>query len=51
MNGYQLLTQEQREDLDRLVEKNTHADITPLEAAHIRAYEVLCAQLEIEYSK
>jgi len=51
MAGYELLTSKQREELDRLTEKATHADITPLEAATIRGYEVLCSRLEIEYKK
>lgn len=51
MSGYQLLTQEQREELDRLTEKQTHGELSGVEAIALCEYDVLCTRLVIEYNK
>lgn len=50
--GYQLLTNEQRADMDTLVELCTHQDtmlFAPLDAIHLSEYESFCDRLEREY--
>ena len=51
MNGYKLLTQEQREEMNRLNEKATHTGLNPLESVTLVEYERLCERLEQEKDK
>jgi hypothetical protein len=54
MTGYQLLTDQQREEMDNLLERCSHQDtmrFTPLDSIHLCEYERLCARLEREYEK
>jgi len=51
--GYDLLTTEQREEMDNLQERCTHQatmTFTPLDSIHLCEYERLCDRLEREYS-
>jgi len=52
VTGYELLTKEQREEMDNLQERCTHQStmrFTPLDAIHLCEYERLCNRLEREY--
>lgn len=52
LTGYELLTKEQREEMDNLQERCTHQvtmRFTQLDAIHLREYENLCERLEREY--
>ncbi len=51
VTGYELLTQEQREEMDNLQERCTHRAtmrFTPLDSIHLYEYERLCKRLERE---
>lgn len=53
MTGYQLLTDEQRQEMDDLTERATHQDtmrFTALDAENLVAYQALVERLEHEYN-
>ncbi|WP_445766807.1 hypothetical protein [Rheinheimera sp.] len=53
-SGYELLTDEQRAEMDNLSERSFHKDtmrFTALDALHLTEYENLCSRLEIENQK
>lgn len=53
-SGYQLLTDEQRTEMDNLTERSTHSAsmrFSELDAIHLSEYENLCARLQAEYLK
>lgn len=54
MTGYELMTDEQRQEWDDLNERATHQDtmrFTPLDAEHLAEYEALAKRLEDEHRK
>lgn len=54
MTGYQLLTVEQRQEMDFLEECRTHSAtmvFTDLDAIHLAEYHALVVRLESEYRK
>lgn len=54
MTGYELLTEEQRQEMDFLEERRTHSAtmvFTDLDAVHLAEYHALEARLESEYRK
>lgn len=54
MTGYELLTKEQRIEVDRLTEAQSHAgtmSFGPLKRATLLGYEQLMSNLEKEYLK
>lgn len=54
MSGFQLLTQEQQEEMGNLLERSTHRDtmrFTCIDAVTLVEYERLCERLEKEATK
>lgn len=54
MTGYELLTAEQREEVDDLTERATHSDtmrFSALDASTLKGYEALMTRLEVEAAK
>lgn len=50
--GYQLLTDEQREEMDTLNEAKEHPDtmkFSGVDALTLKEYEALCERLEVEW--
>lgn len=53
-SGYQLLTDEQRSEMDNLTERSVHSAnmrFSELDAIHLSEYENLCTRLWAEYLK
>lgn len=53
-SGYQLLTNEQRAEMDNLSERSVHActmRFSELDAIHLKEYENLCTRLWAEFLK
>lgn len=51
MVGYQLMTEEQRQEWDNLEERRTHSDtmrFSALDAVHLGEYEALAVRIEAE---
>lgn len=54
MTGYELLTEEQRCEMDGLSERSAHSDtmvFTALDAGHLTELEALSQRLEAEYRR
>lgn len=54
MTGYELLTPEQRAEMDNLTERRTHADtsrFSGIDAATLAEFDALTARLRFEWLK